>query len=309
MQFVVVKGSSAAKLLMAKSKVPPKQVSEAMEQTNGKIIARGRCVAEDSTLMFECEKSPPSTLAAVLRNAIKEEAKLSPKLETRLLQSDDAFNERLQEALPDLKKAMDDPKVGDDIQRKVDEAEASAKKKDFAKANALLDEAEKLVPPPTEKAVQKGLIAKFEKLVERVKNVLAEKPDPDPDAKPKLTQDKAKLTQAKNLLDDALDEARRNNVDKAKSLYGKAEDLVVVAYEPEKVVLDRRAELVEKIKELLREVNASKTASPDVKTKAGGLFKMLGTKDWDLVQRNIDAIERQLKEGESLSKEVGKRGD
>src|SRR4051812_24825905 len=91
MQFVVVKGGGAAKLLMSKSKVPPKQVSEAMEQISGKIIARGRCVSEDKTLMFECEKPPASTLAAVLRSAIKDEAKLSPKLETRVLPTEGAF--------------------------------------------------------------------------------------------------------------------------------------------------------------------------------------------------------------------------
>lgn len=296
MQFVAVKGGGAAKLLMAKSKVPPKDVAEAMEHTNGKIIARGRCVAEDGTLMFECDKPPPGTLAAVLRNAIKEEAKLSPKLETRLIPTEDGFADRLKAILPTLQKAMADPKVGKDIKLKVSEAEVFGRKKDFARANALLDDAEKLVPPPGDDS----FTARVEALVKRVKDDLAKATDPAA---------KTKLTQAKNLLDDALDEARRKNLDKAKALFGRAEELVVVEYEPEPVVLDRRAELVEKIKELLREVNASKTAAGDVKTKAGGLFKMLGTKDWDLVQRNIDAIEKQLKEGEALSKEGGKRGD
>ncbi|MDX1945893.1 MAG: hypothetical protein SFU86_10890 [Pirellulaceae bacterium] len=95
------------------------------------------------------------------------------------------FNDRLKALLPEIKAAAGTP-AGDEAKLKASEAGLLARKKDFAGANALLDEVERILqgkteetpaesvaPPPqsNDRGIPKGTVAKRKFLVERWKRI------------------------------------------------------------------------------------------------------------------------------------------
>ncbi len=84
MFFAFVAKGTEGKLLVAKAKVPAKEVAEAKKASGGGTVFQGRCVYEGDTLVCELPKEGPGTLAGLIKKTIKNEAGLSMNVTLRV---------------------------------------------------------------------------------------------------------------------------------------------------------------------------------------------------------------------------------
>jgi hypothetical protein len=84
MRFAFVLKGSDGKLILARGKIPPKQIAEARSEMGGGTLVTGKCTGPLNNLVFQVVKAPPSTLAAVLKKVIKNEAGLTTAPEVQL---------------------------------------------------------------------------------------------------------------------------------------------------------------------------------------------------------------------------------
>ena len=77
MRFAFVLKGSDGKLILAKGKIPPKQIAEARSEMGGGTLVTGKCTGPLNNLVFQVVKLAPSTLAAVLKKVVKNEAGLT----------------------------------------------------------------------------------------------------------------------------------------------------------------------------------------------------------------------------------------
>jgi hypothetical protein len=84
MRFAFVLKGSDGKLILAKGKIPPKQIAEARSEMGGGTLVTGKCTGPLNNLVFQVVKPPPSTLAAVLKKVVKNEAGLTIAPEVQL---------------------------------------------------------------------------------------------------------------------------------------------------------------------------------------------------------------------------------
>ena len=80
----VAKGSTEGVLIVAKKKIPAKEINEAKAESGGKKVFRGRCTYEDGKMVFEMGTEPPGTLAKQLKAVINEAAGMMMQVETRV---------------------------------------------------------------------------------------------------------------------------------------------------------------------------------------------------------------------------------
>src|SRR5262245_38221666 len=81
----IAKGATDTVLLVGKKPIPPKEVNEARSSTGGKLIAKGRCHAEEGKMIFEVGKEPPPTLANQLKATIQRSTGLTMNVEVRVV--------------------------------------------------------------------------------------------------------------------------------------------------------------------------------------------------------------------------------
>lgn len=81
----VAKGTNDGILLLHKSTIPPKEIADARTSTGGKVLARGRCVGEQDTLVFEVGKEPAPTLAKQVKAIIHRDAGMNLAVEFRVV--------------------------------------------------------------------------------------------------------------------------------------------------------------------------------------------------------------------------------
>jgi hypothetical protein len=90
MRFAFLLKGSDGKLILAKGKIPPKQIAEARSEMGGGTLVTGKCTGPLNNLVFQVVKPPPSTLAAVLKKVVKNEAGLTIAPEIQLAADADA---------------------------------------------------------------------------------------------------------------------------------------------------------------------------------------------------------------------------
>ncbi len=81
----VAKGMNDGILLLNKSTIHPKEITDARTTTGGKILARGRCVGEQDKLVFEVGKEPPPTLAKQVKAIIHRDTGMNLAVEFRVV--------------------------------------------------------------------------------------------------------------------------------------------------------------------------------------------------------------------------------
>jgi hypothetical protein len=76
----VIKGADG-KLLVSKTKIPPKQIDETKKEVGGGTPLKGRCTGHLDAMVFQVAKEVSGTLAATLKKIIKRDAGLAVNLE------------------------------------------------------------------------------------------------------------------------------------------------------------------------------------------------------------------------------------
>src|SRR4051812_22556473 len=76
MCFAFVLKGSDGKLILAKGRIPAKQISDARNATGGTLVT-GTCTGPLNNLVFQVAKVPPSALAVALKKAVKNVAGLT----------------------------------------------------------------------------------------------------------------------------------------------------------------------------------------------------------------------------------------
>jgi hypothetical protein len=92
MQFAFLPKGSEGKLLVDK-KVPPKVIADTKKETGATSVFKGRCVAEDGTLVFYVAKEPPGPLLGQLKKRLKDDAGLTCPVEIRVKADSEAESE------------------------------------------------------------------------------------------------------------------------------------------------------------------------------------------------------------------------
>src|SRR5688572_22156050 len=80
----IAKGATDGALLVAKKKIPMKEINEAKAACGGKLVFQGRCVSEEGKMVFEMAKEPPGTLAKQIKTIIHRDAGMNMQVETRV---------------------------------------------------------------------------------------------------------------------------------------------------------------------------------------------------------------------------------
>jgi len=83
MFFAFVAKGTEGKLLVEKTKIPPKETAEATKACGGGTIFQGRCFFENDTMIFEIPVEPPGTLAAAIKKVIKTDASMAMNVVVR----------------------------------------------------------------------------------------------------------------------------------------------------------------------------------------------------------------------------------
>ena len=84
MRFALVLKGADGKLIVSKARIPPKDIAEAKEEMGGGTLVLGTCNGPLNNLVFEVAKVTPSTLPAVLKRVIKNDAGLTTKPEVQM---------------------------------------------------------------------------------------------------------------------------------------------------------------------------------------------------------------------------------
>ncbi len=79
----VAKGGGDGVLLVAASKIPPKDIAEAKKKSGGTTVTTGRCFGEEGELVFETAKEPPAALAGQIKKVAARDAGLTLKVVAR----------------------------------------------------------------------------------------------------------------------------------------------------------------------------------------------------------------------------------
>jgi hypothetical protein len=90
MHFVFLLKGTDGKLIVAKSKISPKEVAEARKELGGGTLVTGKCTGPLNNLVFQVAKAAPSTLAATLKKVIKSETGLTTAPDVQLAADADA---------------------------------------------------------------------------------------------------------------------------------------------------------------------------------------------------------------------------
>src|SRR5690242_5628481 len=83
MRFAFIAKGNDGKLLVEKVKVPAKDITQAKQDVGGGNVFDGRCFGENGNLVFVSLKTPPESLAGLIKRTIKEDAGLTLNVETR----------------------------------------------------------------------------------------------------------------------------------------------------------------------------------------------------------------------------------
>jgi hypothetical protein len=98
---LVPKGGSDGKLIVSKTKIPPKQIADAKKEIGGGAPVTGKCMGgEGGTMVFEVAKAPPTTMAATLKKIAQRDAGLAIKPDVRVAGDADAEEEDAGPAAP-----------------------------------------------------------------------------------------------------------------------------------------------------------------------------------------------------------------
>jgi hypothetical protein len=92
----VVKGSDG-KLLVSKTKIPPKQIDETKKEVGGGTPLKGRCTGHLDAMVFQVAKEVSGALAATLKKIIKRDAGLTVNLEFQVVSDAEAEEGESQE--------------------------------------------------------------------------------------------------------------------------------------------------------------------------------------------------------------------
>jgi hypothetical protein len=83
MFFAFVAKGTEGKLLVEKTKIPPKETAEAKKACGGGTLFQGRCFFENDTMIFEIPVEPPGTLAAAIKKVIKTDGAMAMNVVVR----------------------------------------------------------------------------------------------------------------------------------------------------------------------------------------------------------------------------------
>src|SRR5437660_319468 len=71
MFFAFVPKGTDGKLIVSKTKIPPKLIAEAKKEIGGGAAVTGKCFGDSGTLVFQVAKAAPATLAATIKKVAK----------------------------------------------------------------------------------------------------------------------------------------------------------------------------------------------------------------------------------------------
>src|SRR5438874_3498712 len=77
MFFAFVPKGAEGKLIVSKSKIPPKLLAEAKKDIGGGNPIIGKCFGDSSNMVFQVAKAAPATLAAALKKVVHRDAGLT----------------------------------------------------------------------------------------------------------------------------------------------------------------------------------------------------------------------------------------
>jgi hypothetical protein len=207
MFFAFVPKGSEGKLLVSKTKISPKQISDAKKEIGGGTPVTGTCFGDGSTMVFQVAKAA-GTLANAIKNVAKRDAGLT---KVRLATDADSEEEDTGVAPGEAVSAEAEPEddADDDVQDIEQQAEAAEEEADAAElhAKAAADKAQimerltALVGPYKEAVANDGpntrrlqaLLATVKASIanqqfaqageglDLLENLLAENPTPSPD--------------------------------------------------------------------------------------------------------------------------------
>ena len=84
MRFAFILKGADGKLIVSKARIPPKEIAEAKEELGGGTLVTGTCNGPLNDLVFMVAKVTPSTLPAVLKRVIKDDAGLTTRPDVRM---------------------------------------------------------------------------------------------------------------------------------------------------------------------------------------------------------------------------------
>jgi hypothetical protein len=77
MFFAFVPKGADGKLIVSKTKIPPKLIVEARQEIGSSIVWKGKCFGPINDMVFQVAKPAPATLAAALKKVAKRDAGLN----------------------------------------------------------------------------------------------------------------------------------------------------------------------------------------------------------------------------------------
>jgi hypothetical protein len=172
MFFAFVPKGADGKLIVSKTKIPPKLIAETKKEIGGGTAITGKCFGDSGAMVFQVAKAAPATLAAALKKVIHRDAGLTMTPDLQLsaeaeVEEEEAtaaagpgveviepapaeaatglaeFTTRLKALMPAIQKTQANvDALGAQVKAWASQAGALAGKHDFAQAFALLDKVE-----------------------------------------------------------------------------------------------------------------------------------------------------------------------